>query len=166
MPAGYEHFQGDQAPRYQYILDDEDSGFTPGASWKVAHFDTGQWKSAGRFYHHCSAQCRTLDGTGSAEWKLRIPADGTYTLEAWWAAAPEQPSWTRQAVYEVVAAGTVVASGALDQSPARRSMAQDSDRCPTCVPIIPSCAIRKRRLVRATIGCRQRHSRLVGGAAG
>lgn len=52
MPDGFEHFQGDQAPRYQYIIDDEDSGFTADASWKVAHFDTGQWKSAGPFYHH------------------------------------------------------------------------------------------------------------------
>jgi len=61
-------------------------------------------------------QCRTLDGVGSAEWDLKVPADATYTLEAWWAAAPEQSDWTREAVYEVLSGGTVIASGMLDQT--------------------------------------------------
>ena len=121
MPEGYERFRGDQAPRYQYIVDDEDAGFTAGAAWKNAQFDTGQWKSAGPFYHHWGAGCRVLDGApassgSNAQWDLQIPADGVYTLEAWWAAAPEQPTWTRQAVYEVVAGGVVIATGTLDQT--------------------------------------------------
>jgi hypothetical protein len=116
MPEGYEHFQGDQAPRFQYIVDDEDPGFTTTGPWQAAKFDTGQWKSAGPFYHHWGTQCRVLDGPGSAQWDLRIPADGTYTLEAWWAASPEQSNWTRSAVYEVVAGGASVASGTLDQT--------------------------------------------------
>jgi len=118
MPDGYERFRGDQAPRYQYIVDEEDAAFTAGSGWKIAKFDTGQWKSAGPFYHHWGTQCRVLDGSAgaAAQWDLQIPADGTYTLEAWWAAAPEQQTWTHQAVYEVVAAGTVVATGTLDQT--------------------------------------------------
>jgi len=59
-----------------------------------------------------------LDGAGSAQWDLRIPADGTYTLEAWWAAAPEQSTWTGQAVYEVMVGDVVIASGTLDQTQA------------------------------------------------
>jgi hypothetical protein len=116
MPEGYERFRGDQAPRYQYIVDDEDSGFDAGSGWKTAQFDTGQWKSAGPFYHHWGAECHVLDGSGFAQWDLRIPADGTYTLEAWWAAAPEQSTWTHQARYEVLSGGAVVASGTLDQT--------------------------------------------------
>jgi hypothetical protein len=116
MPDGYEHFMGDQAPRYQYIVDDEDAGFTAGTGWKSAKFDTGQWKSAGPFYHHWGTQCHVLDEAGSAQWELRIPADGTYTIEGWWAAAPEQSGWTRSALYEVVAGGVVVASAILDQT--------------------------------------------------
>jgi hypothetical protein len=118
MPAGYERFEGAQAARHQYIVDDDDAGFTAGEGWKAARFDTGQWKSSGPYYHHWGAQCRTLDGAGEAQWDLRIPEDGTYTLEAWWAAAPGQAQWTKRAVYEVVANGAVLASGTLDQTQA------------------------------------------------
>ena len=116
MPAGYEHFEGAQAARYQYIVDDEDAGFTPSDGWKTAKFDTGQWKAAGPYYHHWGSQCRTLNGAGEAQWDLRIPEDGTYTIEAWWATAPVQAQWTTKAVYEVVVNGAVVASGTLDQT--------------------------------------------------
>ena len=40
----------------------------------------------------------------------------TYTIQAWWAAAPGAKQWTKQAVYELVADGKVVASKTLDQS--------------------------------------------------
>lgn len=124
MPDGYARFNGTQAPRQQYIVDDEDAGaFTvTQGSWENATFDTGQWKSAGPFYHNWGKQCRLLRSGGAgggAQWNLQIPEDGTYTISAWWAAAPAQPQWTKQAVYEVVtAAGQVVATGTLDQTAA------------------------------------------------
>ncbi|MGO9112486.1 MAG: hypothetical protein ACLP9L_24920, partial [Thermoguttaceae bacterium] len=39
-----------------------------------------------------------------------------YTIQTWWAAAPGAKQWTKQAVYELVADGKVVATKTLDQS--------------------------------------------------
>jgi len=116
MPPGYERFQGSQAPRYQNVIDEEDDIFRAEGDWRKAQFDSGQWKSTGPYYHHWGTQCQVLQGSGQAEYELGIPEDGTYTIEAWWAAAPEQSQWTRQAVYEIVAGGQVVATSTLDQT--------------------------------------------------
>ncbi len=47
---------------------------------------------------------------------MRGPA--TYTIQAWWAAAPGAKDWTSKASYEVVAGGKIVASRTLDQTQA------------------------------------------------
>jgi hypothetical protein len=117
MPEGYSRFSGAQAPKYQFIVDDDRATLT--GAWKEVVFDTGQWKSSGPYYHNWGKSCRKLGGKeGSAEWDLGIREDGTYTIEAWWAAAPEQPTWSKRVIYEVVAGGKVIASKTLDQTAA------------------------------------------------
>jgi len=117
LPQGYRRFVGEQAPRYQYIVDDDSPSFRATGDWKETAFDTGLWKSRGPFYHHWGKGCHKLvAGEGAAEWELDIPEDGTYTIEAWWASPPEQGEWTRRAVFEVVADGKVIASASLDQT--------------------------------------------------
>jgi hypothetical protein len=119
LGEGYSHFAGEQAPKHQYILDDDAPGVSFNGAWREAIFDTGQWKSRGPYYHNWGKACRKLEErNGTAEWNLAIPEDGIYTIEAWWAAAPEQSKWTRTAVYEVLDGGKVVASKTLDQSAA------------------------------------------------
>ncbi len=117
MPPGFRRFKGEQAPKHQYIVDDDSDAFHASGNWSEAAFDTGQWKSRGPFYHHWGKGCRKLaGGEGYAEWELRIPEDDRYTIEAWWASPPEQSTWTRRAVFEVLADGKVVASKVLDQT--------------------------------------------------
>ena len=53
---------------------------------------------------------------GEASWDLELRGPGTYTIQAWWAAAPGAKEWCRQAVYEVMAGGKVVASKTWDQT--------------------------------------------------
>ncbi|MBI4902195.1 MAG: hypothetical protein HY820_01080 [Acidobacteria bacterium] len=118
MPEGYARFQGDQAARHQYIVDDDGGGFRGSGDWKLTVLDSGQWQSTGPYFHNWGKGCRKLSGEGEAQWDLAIPESGAYTIEAWWPAAPEQSSWTRQAVYEVVVNGKVVASKTLDQTAA------------------------------------------------
>lgn len=117
FPEGYSRFSSSEAPKYQYTLDDADAGFRAAGPWREVVLDTGQWKSRGPYYHTWGKSCRKLEGgEGEAAWDLGIREDGTYTIEAWWAAAPEQYTWTRNAVYEVVAAGNIVARASLDQT--------------------------------------------------
>ena len=59
---------------------------------------------------------RTDRQPGEATWDLALRGPGQYTIQAWWAAAPDAKTWTKQAVYEVVAAGKVVATVTLDQT--------------------------------------------------
>ena len=115
LGPGYRRLSGEQAPRFQYIVDDDGPEFSATGAWRVANYDSGEWKSAGPFYHDWGPACHQLDGRdGAAEWKLGIREDDTYTVEAWWPAAPG--GWSKRVVYEVVAGGRVVATAALDQS--------------------------------------------------
>jgi uncharacterized protein (TIGR03437 family) len=60
---------------------------------------------------------QTTPGT-PGEWSLNIPADGSYTLQAWLPAAPASSAWTTNAIYEVVSGGVTIATYTLDQTTA------------------------------------------------
>ncbi|HEY4363275.1 MAG TPA: LamG-like jellyroll fold domain-containing protein [Bryobacteraceae bacterium] len=131
LEAGLRRFKGTQAPLYQYMLDDADGAFSATGSWKTVTYNTGSWGPAkknlppapqnqnGPYYHCWEGTCHQLDsGASPAQWNLNTPADGQYTIQAWLPAAPGAASWTKSAVYEVVAGGHVVASATIDQSTA------------------------------------------------
>ena len=126
LEPGLQRFVGSQAPMYQYIVDDTDAGFSSSGSWSTVSYDTGYSSNggggetaSGPYYHAWNRTCHQLNvATGTAQWNLNIPADGTYTIQAWLPAAPGAGSWTRSAVYEVVSGGSVVASTTIDQSTA------------------------------------------------
>jgi hypothetical protein len=117
---GYLHLKGEQAPKYQYILDDgEDEGFQTTGQWQEIELGTKEWHAIPPYYHAWNNRChQRIAGTGEAMWDLDLRGTGRYTIQAWWAAAPEATGWTKQAVYEVVAAGKVVAGMTLDQGQA------------------------------------------------
>jgi hypothetical protein len=119
LEAGLQHFSGSQAPKYQYIVDDTDAGFSSSGSWISDTFDTGFRKASGPYYHAWKSTCHELDSSsGSAQWNLNLPADGQYTIQVWLPAAPPASTWTKQAVYEVWANGSIVSTFTLDQSQA------------------------------------------------
>jgi hypothetical protein len=115
--AGLHRLTGSQAPLHEYILDDADAAFSAVGPWVEATYDSGEWVAAGPWYHDWEEGCRRLDGTtGEATFVLSPPSDDTYTVDVWWAAAPEATGWSDQAVFDVVASdGTVLASATLDQ---------------------------------------------------
>jgi hypothetical protein len=119
--SGLKKFLGTQAPLYQYIIDDASAGFTSTGTWKTVTYDTGYKTevATGPYYHAWTGNCHQLDsGSGTAQWKLNIPADGTYTIQAWLPGVTTAGSWTRDAIYEVVSGGSVVASMTIDQTTA------------------------------------------------
>lgn len=114
---GYSRIRGDQAPRHEYILDDAEDGFSTTGDWQEVVYDSGPWKAAGPFFHNWGRACRQLNAAGGrAEWKLALRGDDTYTISAWWPAAPSSGAWSRRVVYEVLAGGSVVASTTVDQT--------------------------------------------------
>jgi hypothetical protein len=133
LGAGFKRFSGAQAPLYQYIVDDSDSAFSSTGSWNTAIYDTGAYSGAGSsadlppepqnqngpFYHCWKGSCHKLDtGGGEAQWNLNLPADGRYTIQIWLPAAPGAATWTKKAIYELVAGGKVVATATIDQTSA------------------------------------------------
>ncbi|HTX36345.1 MAG TPA: IPT/TIG domain-containing protein [Bryobacteraceae bacterium] len=133
LESGFQRFKGTQAPLYQYTVDDSDTGFSDTGSWNVVTYNTGAYSSAGSgpnlpaepqnqngpYYHCWKGICHELDtGTGTAQWNLNIPADGQYTIKVWLPAAPSASTWTKDAIYQIVSGGNVVASATLDQSTA------------------------------------------------
>jgi len=117
---GYMHLEGEQAPKYQYILDDGgNEGFKTTGGWQEIELGTKEWHAIPPYYHAWNNRCHELmSSTGEATWDLDLRGPGQHTIQAWWAAAPDAKEWTKQALYEVVAAGKVLASATLDQSQA------------------------------------------------
>jgi len=119
LESGLAHFSGSQAPKHQYIVDDSSAGFTTTGSWAVDTFDTGLKMANPPYYHAWKSTCHEMDtGAGSAQWNLAIPASGQYTLQVWLPAAPAASTWTKSAVYTVMAGAQVLGTTTLDQSQA------------------------------------------------
>ncbi len=117
---GYLRLRGEQAPKYQYILDDGgNEGFQTTGPWQEIELGTKEWHAIPPYYHAWNNRCHELaSSAGEAMWDLDLRGPGQYTIQAWWAAAPDAKEWTKQALYEVVAAGKVLGSATLDQSQA------------------------------------------------
>jgi hypothetical protein len=80
---------------------------------------TKEWHAIPPYYHAWNNRCHQRTGSaGEAVWDLALRGLGQYTIQAWWAAAPQAKDWTKQAVYEIVAGQKVLASATLDQSQA------------------------------------------------
>jgi uncharacterized protein (TIGR03437 family) len=127
LESGLQRFNGTQAPRHQYIVDDSTTSFTSDSSWSTVTFDSGfridDWPlyigAKPPFYHCWQSTCHKQDVRGgAAQWNLNIPEDGQYTIQVWLPAGPSASSWTKNAIYEVVSSGNVVASAAVDQTTA------------------------------------------------
>lgn len=125
LEAGLQRFSGSQAPLYQYIVDDTDPSFNTSGAWSAVTYDTGYSSTgggevaSGPYYHAWNRTAHKLaGGSGAAQWSLKIPADGTYTIQVWLPAAPDSSTWTRNASYQIVEWGSVVASFTLDQTTA------------------------------------------------
>ncbi len=118
--AGLARLSGSQAPRFQYILDDGGNpGFKTTRAWREIELGTKHWHAIPPYYHAWNNRCHTLAAdTGEATWELALRGPATYTIQAWWAAAPGAKDWTSKASYEVVAGGKIVASRTLDQTQA------------------------------------------------
>jgi len=112
----YRRLTGEQAPRYQYVVDDAEAGFSPGA-WTAASYDSGQWVALGPWFHDWGSGCHQSSSTTEpATWDLGLRSDDTYSLDAWWPAAPTASTWSSQVRYEVVVNGQVIDSKIFDQT--------------------------------------------------
>jgi len=130
LEAGLQRFSGTQAPKFQYIIDDADTAFTATGAWNVVTIDSGFAQGApvrgpgsqvgnGPYYHAWKTGVHELDtSSGTATWNLQIPEDGIYTVQVWLPAGPSAASWTKNATYDVVSGGNVIASATLDQTTA------------------------------------------------
>lgn len=132
LEPGFQRFSGTQAPRYQYIVDDADAGFSSNGAWNIVTYNTGSFRDGfgsilpfmpqnanGPHYHAWQGTCHTHDSlSGNAQWNLGIPADGQYSIKVWLPAAPNANTWTKNAIYEIVVGGNVIFSANIDQTAA------------------------------------------------
>ena len=115
--AGFHRLTGTQAPQYEWIMDDTDPAFSTVGTWTNAVYDSGLWKASGPYYHSWAGSLhQQASAAGEADWQLTIPADDTYTISAWWPAAPSASNWTSHASFQVVSGGLVVAATNVDQT--------------------------------------------------
>ena len=105
LEGGLKRLTGQQAPRWQYIVDDNSSAFrqTRG-QWAVGSFDSGydmtkisseQVRPPNGFYHHWATGAHTAAGAASATFELGVTEAGVYNISMWWAdAVPARASWS------------------------------------------------------------------------
>jgi hypothetical protein len=115
--SGFHRLTGTQAPMYEWIMDDTDPAFSTLGAWTNIVYDSGLWKASGPYYHSWAGSLhQQVSAGGEADWQLSIPADDTYTISAWWPAAPPASNWTSQANFQLVSGGIVIASTNVDQT--------------------------------------------------
>ncbi len=116
VSGAYKRLSGAQAPRYQYVVDNSSAAFTAG-KWETRTYDSGQGIDKAPWYHDWGKDCHQSSSTSdAATWDLGVRANDTYTLDAWWPAAPAASGWSSAVRYEVIVNGAVVASATLDQT--------------------------------------------------
>lgn len=113
---GWRRLKGSQAPRWEFMVDDSDSGFTASKKATVKTLDSGFETAAGPYFHAWNRKAHLLPARTSASWRLTIPGADVYSIDAWWPAAPAAKGWSRAARYEVLVNGKVVAARSFNQS--------------------------------------------------
>ena len=99
---------GQQAPMWQYFIDDADeTAFSIlTGSWDVRNYDSGshcdttpsqeEVRPANGYYHHWERGAQRSPSPASAAFDLLIPAAGLYNISMWWpAAVPARAGWAR-----------------------------------------------------------------------
>ena len=114
LPGGapFSRLTGQQAPLWQYHVDDASAAFrTTAGNWTVENFDSGyhadttpsqeEVRPANGFYHHWAsgahrAPAPAAGGDVAAIFDLGVPAAGVYNVSVWWpAAVPARAGWAR-----------------------------------------------------------------------
>ncbi len=117
LGSGFHRLTGTQAPMHEWIMDDADPAFSTIGSWTNVDYDSGYETVYGPYYHSWAGTSHLeLMSGGEADWQLAIPADDTYTIYAWWPAAPAATNWTTQASYQIISGTTVLAATNYDQT--------------------------------------------------
>ena len=119
LEPGLQRFTGAQAPLDQYIVDDSSAGFSASGTWNVVNISGGFNVAVGPWHNAWEGSLHELDvPQGTAQWNLSIPTDGQYTIQVWLPDVLDAAGWTKNAQYQIVSGGNVVASASLDQSSA------------------------------------------------
>jgi len=106
QPGTLRRLIGQQAPMYQYFVDDNSSQFQIlSGDWIVSDFNNGyrqsspsqeQVRPSNGYYHHWNVGAHQAVNGGSAIFSLNIPVAGAYNLSMWWpAAVPARASWSQ-----------------------------------------------------------------------
>ena len=120
LGPGYRRLTGNQAPRYEYIIDDTDDVFSTSSHFTEVTYDSREWQALGPFYHDWGQACHTSSTrNATARWNLNIPQPDTYTIKAWYPAGPDANRRSRSVRYEVVTnQSSVVALRTINQTTA------------------------------------------------
>jgi hypothetical protein len=117
LPSGLSRLAGEQAPLYQYIVDDNSSSFrTTAGAWQVKDYDSGyhgattpseeEVRPPNGFYHHWAQGAHQAPAGSSAVFDLHAPVAGLYNVSMWWpAAVPARAAWA-QAMLVTISPGS------------------------------------------------------------
>jgi hypothetical protein len=114
---GFKRLTSDQAPLYQYIVDNHDPNghfTTEDPSWVDTEVTTGEWKARPPYYQAWDGTAH-LGTTGTVRWNLGIPEADHYAISAWWPVAPEGQTWNESVTYDLYSDGHLIATRTVNQ---------------------------------------------------
>jgi hypothetical protein len=118
LEAGLSRLAGEQAPLWQYFIDDASSSFQPvTGTWAFEDFDNGyhgattpsqeEVRPANGFYHHWAKGAHRAAAGSSATFDLLVPVAGLYNVSLWWpAAVPARAAWSSAMLISILPPGT------------------------------------------------------------
>ena len=117
LESGLKRLRGQQAPKWQLIIDDNSSAFSAvHGQWTLGSFDSGydmarssseEVRPPTGFYHHWAAGAHTAAGGAAATFELGVPEPGVYNVSLWWAdAVPARSSWSTGMTVAIVGGGS------------------------------------------------------------
>ena len=121
LSGGLSRLAGEQAPRWQYFVDDASpSAFSVlTGDWVVADFVSGydraqatqeQVRPPAGYYHAWGTGAHVAAAGGSARFDLGVPAAGAYDVSLWWpAAVPARAGWAQAMTATIIPGGAAVA---------------------------------------------------------
>jgi hypothetical protein len=122
LASGLSRLAGQQAPRWQYIVDDNSSAFAAlTGAWTVANYDNGyngaetpsqeEVRPANGFFHHWAVGARVAPAGSSATFNLSVTEAGMYNVSMWWpAAVPARSTWSTSMSVSIASPSAVQAT--------------------------------------------------------
>ncbi|MCX8057884.1 MAG: putative glycoside hydrolase [Spirochaetes bacterium] len=114
----FKKLMGNQAPKYQIIIDNIDKNLKILNTWILKTIDSGLWKVSGPFFHDWSDNCYiSSKNNATAQFSFIAPEKDNYTIYIWWPIKSHKLfSHCKNVKWQIIVNNNLLVSGTIDQT--------------------------------------------------